>query len=79
MATIASFDDVALNFDKTKLTELVDASAVPANTPGATPAEKAQNVGASLHRKLFLDQPSGVLQRMITNNELPVVVVENCG
>lgn len=69
---VQSLRDVALNYGVEALTKLVKPENVPENTVGATPEEKAKNFAVSLSNKLFATETSGVLQRMVTNAEIPI-------
>lgn len=69
---VSNLRDVALNYNVEKLTALVDPTAVPQDTSGATDAEKKHNYAVTLQHQLFTLEPSAVLQRMVQENEIPV-------
>lgn len=71
-ADITNLRDVALRFNVEKLTALVDADTVPANTVGATANEKKKNFAIALHNKLFTAEPTAVLHRMVQDAEVPI-------
>jgi Tc toxin complex TcA C-terminal TcB-binding domain/Neuraminidase-like domain len=64
--------DVALRFNAEKLAELVDPTAVSESVAGATDDEKKRNFAVALHNKLFENEPTAVLQRMVQNAEVPI-------
>src|ERR1700751_6137679 len=64
--------DVALRLNVDKLAELVKPNDMPASTAGPTPQEKARNFAAVLHNKLFANETSAVLQRMVQDAEIPI-------
>ena len=70
--SVTTLRDVALNFNADKLAALVQADNLPADIAGATPEERARNFAASVNNKLFMSQTSAVLQRMVTNAEVPI-------
>jgi hypothetical protein len=69
---ITNLRDVALQFNTAKLTAMIDAKALPADTAGATAKEKKKNFAVALQRKLFAAEPTAVLQRMALEAELPI-------
>ncbi len=69
---INSLRDVALQLDKKKMTALIDTKTIPADTAGATTAQKKKNFAATLQQRLFLVETSAVLQRMAQDAELPI-------
>lgn len=64
--------DVALNFNVAKLAEVVDPQAVPEAIPGTDENEKKQNFAVTLQHKLFVMEPTAVLQRMVQDAEVPI-------
>ena len=70
---LGSLRDVALHFDVDKLTDLVNPKEVPAYIAGDSEDEKRRSFAVSLQHKLFADEPSAVLQRMVQAAELPIV------
>lgn len=69
---LSGLRDVALHFNAEKLAEVVDASAVPEGTAGATDDEKRRSFAAVLNRRLFAAEPAAVLHRMVRDAEVPI-------
>ena len=64
--------DVALGFNVDKLSTLVDPKVVSENIIGATDEEKKRNFAVALDNKLFVKEPTAVLQRMVQDAEIPI-------
>lgn len=69
---VQNLRDVALRFNVEKLAAVVDPKVVPESTAGATEDEKARNFAVGLQRKLFVAEPTAVLQRMVHEAEIPI-------
>ncbi len=61
---LTSLRDIALNYNVEKLAAIVDAANLPETIAGETSDEKKQNFAIGLQRKLFVFEPTAVLQRM---------------
>ncbi len=72
---IYSMRDVASQYDAGKLAEQVDPKTVPAETAGTSDDEKTRSRATQLQSGLFTSQPSAVLGRMVTSQEIPITDV----
>ena len=68
-----SLRDIALNFSKTNLLDLVTKTDVPPSVSGETLAIKQANYLQDLRNKLFAEVPTAVIQRIVdTDIETPI-------
>jgi hypothetical protein len=68
---ITNLRDVALHFNAEKLAALVKPKTIPETIAGATPDEKKKNFAIDLEHKLFIAEPTAMLQRMVAEAEVP--------
>ncbi len=69
---VESLRQVATGFSVDDLSKMVDPKDLPKDAPGATPDEKTKNFALGVRDRLFNVETSGVLQRMLTDKELPI-------
>jgi peptidoglycan hydrolase-like protein with peptidoglycan-binding domain len=69
---VTNLRDVALHFNVEKLADIVDPNNLPQDITGKTPIEQKQNFAVSLRQKIFVAEPTAVLQRMVMDAEIPI-------
>jgi peptidoglycan hydrolase-like protein with peptidoglycan-binding domain len=69
---ITNLRDVALNFNVEKLAGIVDPNNLPHNIEGEPNIEHNRKFAVSFRQKLFVAEPTAVLQRMVIDSEIPI-------
>jgi peptidoglycan hydrolase-like protein with peptidoglycan-binding domain len=69
---ITNLRDVALHFNIGKLAGIVDTSNLPADISAEKAIEEKQKIAVAFRQKLFVAEPTAVLQRMVLDAEIPI-------
>ena len=69
---ITNLRDAALHFNIEKLAGIVDANNLPADISAEKAIEEKQKIAVAFRQKLFVAEPTAVLQRMVLDAEIPI-------
>lgn len=72
LPAINNLRDFALTHDTSAIASLIADDAIPKGTAGIDANTQKKNYAAGIYNKLFAAETSAVLQRMVSQNELPI-------